>query len=100
MAGQGPGQHYRIELPSTTGRLLTAEFRIRRDTVEVWYQDRCQAVLDRDIFRVWLERNPGPYAVDDVMWTLKPGEPVSLMIRNSGCWLIPTRLMSGLRARV
>ena len=100
MAGQSLGGQYRIKLRSTTGREVTAEFRIRRDTVEVWCQDRCMAIMDRDVFRIWLERNPGPYVVDDVMWTQVPGEPVALVIRNSGCWLIPAALMSGLRARV
>ena len=100
MAGQDLGGRYLIQLLSTTGRNVTAEFRIRRDTVEVWYQDRCQAVMDRDLFRIWLERNPGPYAVDDILWTHAPGEPVVLVIRNSGCWLIPASVMSGLRARV
>jgi hypothetical protein len=100
MAGQGLGGQYLIKLRSTTGREVTAEFRIRRDTVEVWYQDRCKAVLDRDSFRIWLERNPGPYAVDDVMWACAPDEPVVLMIRDSGCWLIPASVMAGLRARV
>jgi hypothetical protein len=100
MAGQDIGGRYVIKLMSTTGRHVSAEFRIRLDTVEVWYRDRCQAVMDRDLFRVWLERNPGPYVIDDVMWTQAPGEPVALMIRDSGCWLIPASLMSGLRARV
>lgn len=99
MAGQDGGQ-YVIELRSTTGWQVSAEFRIRRDTIEVWYRDRCQAVMDRDLFRVWLERNPGPYVVDDVMWTLTKGEPVALVIRDSGCWLIPPELMAGLQARV
>jgi hypothetical protein len=100
MTGQDIGGRYLITLPSTTGRNVCAEFRIRRDTVEVWYQDRCQAVMDRDLFRIWLERNPGPYVVDDVMWTLTPGQPVALVIRDSGCWLIPPDLIAGLRARV
>ena len=100
MAGQDLGGRYVIKLPSTTGRLVCAEFRIRLDTVEVWYSDRCQAVLDRDLFRYWLDTNPGPYMVDDVMWKQTQGQPVALIIRDSGCWLIPSPLMAGLRARV
>jgi hypothetical protein len=100
MAGQDIGGRYVIQLPSATGRNVATEFRIRRDTVEIWYQDRCKAVMDRDIFRIWLERNPGPYAVDDVIWTLTKGEPVALVIQGSGCWLIPQHLIDGLHARV
>ena len=100
MAGQNLGGQYVIELLSTTGRLVRAEFRIRRDTVEVWYQDRCKAIMDRGLFRMWLTDNPGLYVVDDVMWTLKPGQPVALVINDSGCWLIPAELMAGLRAQV
>jgi hypothetical protein len=100
MAGQDLGGQYVIELRSTTGRLVQAEFRIRRDTVEVWYQDRCKAIMDRGLFRMWLWDNPGPYAVDDVIWTLTKGQPVALVINDSGCWLIPSHLMAGLMARV
>jgi len=99
MAGQDGGR-YEIQLLSATGRDVCAEFRIRRDTVEVWYQDRCQAVMDRDLFRAWLGGNLGPYVVDDVMWTSTEGESSALVIRDCGCWLIPPHLMAGLRAQV
>jgi hypothetical protein len=100
MAGQDIGGRHVIKLRSASRGLVDAEFRIRRDTVELWYQDRCQAVMDRAIFRIWLERSPGPYAVDDVMWTLTEVETVLLVIRNCGCWVIPEHMMDGLRARV
>ncbi len=101
MAGDGfsPGW-YEIEVLNQTGYPMTVEFRIRRETVEVWFQDRCQAILDRDLFRIWLDRNPAPYVVDDVMWTMANAETVGLIIRDSGCLLIPVELMAGLHERV
>jgi hypothetical protein len=100
MAGQDLGGRYVIQLLSTTGKLASVEFRIRLDTVEVWHRDRCQAVLDRESFQLWLDRRYPNYVVDDVMWKQAKGEPTVLVIRDSGCWLIPAPLMSGLRARV
>ena len=100
MVGQSDSARHAIRLLSTTGYLVEVEFSIRRDTIEVWYQDRCQAVMDRDLFRIWLERHPGPYAVDDVMWTSTEHDGVALLLRNSGCWLIPDHLMAGLHERI
>jgi hypothetical protein len=100
MAGQDGGDEYVIQLMTTTGWPLCVLLIIRRKTIEVWHKDRCHAVMDRDLFRIWLERNPGPYCVRDVIWTVNKGEPVVLLIQGSGCWLIPSELIAGLQARV
>jgi hypothetical protein len=97
MAGHGIGGRYVIELPSTTGRMVSLEFRVRLDSVEAWYQERCQAVMDRDLFRYWLDENPTAYVVDDLMWTRDDADEVILVIPGLGCWLIPASLMAGLR---
>lgn len=100
MAGQGIGGRYVITLRSTTGRSLALEFRFRLDTIEMWYQDHCQAVLDRDWFRYWLEYNARPYVVDDVMWSVIDTGQIALVIRNSGWWLFPAHLVDELHERV
>ena len=101
MAGDGfTGGWFRIRLESTTGYVVTLEFRIRRDTVELWCLNHCQAIMDRDLFRLWLMENPGPYVVDDVMWILKPNQPVWLLIRDSGWWSVPADDIGDLVTRV
>jgi hypothetical protein len=101
MAGDGfsPGW-YGIEVMSQAGPPVSVEFRIRRDSVEVWFQDRCQAVLDRDLFGNWLQQDLGPYAVDDVLWMLTEDNHVALIIRDCGGWHLPLPLLTGLRERV
>jgi hypothetical protein len=82
------------------GRCATLECRVRLDLVELWFEDRCRAVLDRDRFRAWLDKHPEPYAVDDVIWTAGNGTPAVLLIRDCGAWEIGADLMAGLRAQV
>lgn len=100
MAGQGSRARYVIELPDTTGRGVEVVFMLRRDTVEAWYQDRCQAVMDRESFRYWLTHRSGPYVIDDVMWVVSETGEVALVLRYSGWWVVPPRILTGLSDRV
>jgi hypothetical protein len=100
MAGHGIGGRYVIDLRNAAGRWDALECRVRLDLVELWFGDRCQAVMDRDRFREWMDDNRGQYVVDDVMWTAEDGAPVMLAIRDCGSWVIAPDLMAALRDRV
>ncbi len=100
MAGQGSGELYVIALLSTTGRQVSTEVHIRSVTVEIWYQDRCKAMLNRFLFRRWLEDRCDPHVIDDVMWVQTPSRTVALVISGAGFWLLPAWDVAELRERV
>ncbi len=99
MAGQSAG-HYVIEVMSGTGRHVSIEFRIRRETVELWHRGTCQAVMDRDVFRGWLGTRRATIVVDDVMWTPLDGHQVALVIRAVGWWTITPDFIDALHERL
>ena len=100
MAEHSIGGRYVIELWSAAGRWVALECRVRLDLVELWFEDRCRAVMDRDRFREWMDDNPGPYVVDDVMWTAQDDAQAVLVIRDFGSWLIGADLLAELRDRL
>ena len=56
--------------------------RIRRDVLEVWHGGRCQAVIDRRMFRRWLDGPQDWLLSDDVLLVSGPGY-VALGIRGA-----------------
>jgi hypothetical protein len=47
--------------------------RLLRDTVEVWYADRCQGIFDREVVRGWIASQQDWLISNDVLLAACPG---------------------------
>jgi hypothetical protein len=65
------------------GSARAVEFRLRMDFLEVWRDDACLAVFDRDVLHDWLADPDGELGQDDVTFTIDhaTGTGDRLMIR-------------------
>jgi hypothetical protein len=87
-----------------TGRPVRVDVAVRTETVEVWHQDRCRAVFDRGILRVWLAHPVRALFVDDVLWAAVDGGDIALAITGAasqdGPFVLPARVYDELRWRI
>jgi len=88
---------FQVEVATTSGRAAMVAFRVLDDRVEVWHQDRCAAVFQRDDLRAWLREPVGRLSMDDVQLTLDRTVDVrgrvALTLPDVSAWtLFPTTL--------
>jgi hypothetical protein len=95
----------RVELVERDGRAAMIDFRVRLDTVEVWREGHCWAVLDRDVLRAWLREPLDALVVDEAMLSLDRAVDVRgrLALTLTGhvhAWTLSPTEEQTLRARV
>jgi hypothetical protein len=81
----------RIDVDLLNGRgwqVGSVEFVVRIESITVWLQNRTLAVMDRDLFRSWLNRPLSPFDIDDLLWSVED-DVTCLMIDRSHQYLIP-----------
>lgn len=91
-----------MNLTDRWGRPVSAEVRVRRETVEVWCAGVLSGSADRDHLRSWLADPAGVLVHEDVAWIPAPGGvAVALAIGDDvpALWL-DDHLVRGLREQV
>jgi hypothetical protein len=59
-----------VEVVTTSGRIREVEFRVLAHAVEVWHDQRCDAVLEREALRAWLAEPLASLTVEQLTLTL------------------------------
>jgi hypothetical protein len=57
-----------VDVIDRRGQSATAEIAVRRDTVEIRFEERIVGIAERDLLGAWLRHPEGVYAYDDVTW--------------------------------
>ena len=69
--------------------LASVEFRIRLDTVEVWYREHCCAVFEREKLRLWLASPWRWLSEDEVVFSVDPrsqGDRIAISLVDGDGW--------------
>lgn len=93
----------RVEVVTVSKRAKEAEFRIRMDTVEVWYGDHCSAVFDRERLRIWLMSPRRWVAEGEVVLSVDPrsaGHRIAISLLDVEAWTLSPKELAALRVRV
>jgi hypothetical protein len=97
-------ERYGVEVVTGGGSPATVDFRMRADTVEIWFQDQCRAVLNRHVLRCWLAAPQTPLVVDEVAFSLDrmvdSSGRVALSLPDLLVWSLAPEALAGLRCRV
>jgi len=65
------GAWVEFEVVTASGPAAAIRFRIRSDYVEVWSEQRCCGVYDRNMLRTWLIRRPSwPLVIGEVTFSV------------------------------
>jgi hypothetical protein len=92
---------YRMEVITISGRAAEVEFRIRRESVEIWSREHCCAVLDRQMLRAWLAApEASALVVDEVTFATDASGRAALDLPHVGLWPLAPHVLAGLRDRV
>ncbi len=76
------------------------EFKLRRDTVEVWHAEHCCAALACDLLRDWLAYPWGPLVVDEARFASSSDKAVTLSLPGVEEWTVDCGFLAQLRERV
>lgn len=93
----------RVEVITVSNRAAEAEFRVRLDTVEVWYGEHCSAVFDRDRLRAWLQSPWRWVAEGEVVLSVDPrsaGDRIAITLMDVAAWTLSPKELAALRVRV
>jgi hypothetical protein len=63
-------ERFEIEVVTASGTTEPVDFLVHLNAVEVWFQDRCRAVLSRRELHCWLAEPRSPLVVDDIALSL------------------------------
>jgi hypothetical protein len=99
-----PDGTYAMEVLTTSGRVASLSFRIRRDFVEIWHEARCAGIFDKDALRSWLTEPGEPFMADEVMFSVdrnvdREGR-VAVSLPNVRAWTLAPVALDVLRARM
>ena len=90
-----------MEVISDAGPAAPVEFRLRRETVEVWQRERQCAVVDRDLLRGWVHDPTTSAQVDDVVFVADPHHRyLRISLPGLRAWTIDPATERALRERV
>jgi hypothetical protein len=97
-------ERHTVEVVTTSGSPASVDFRIRPENVEIWFQERRRAVLDRHVLRCWLAEPQTPLVVDEVAFSLdrvadSPAR-VALSLPDVLVWTLSPDVLAGLRYRI
>jgi hypothetical protein len=97
-------ERYGVEVVTGSGAPATVDFRMRAETVEIWFMGRCRAVLNRHVLRCWLAEPQTPLVVDEVAFSLErmvdATGRVALSLSGLLVWSLAPEALAGLRCRV
>jgi hypothetical protein len=93
-----------VEVTTVSGLPGTVDFLIHPEAVEVWFEKRCRAVLNRRVLRSWLAAPEMPLVVDEVAFSLdqlldSPGR-AALGRSDLLVWTLAPESLAGLRRRM
>jgi hypothetical protein len=88
-----------MQLVPVEGEAIPAQWRLRRDTVEVWVGSRLAAVLDRDVLAAWLLSPSAEMIVDDIILSTDVYRRLTLTVPGTS-WLLPPAVEQWLRDKV
>ncbi len=98
------GDRFAVEVVTTSGRATAVTFRFRMDTVEVWFREHLNGVLDRDVLREWLAQPGKPLVVDEVALSVDRmvdhNGRVALSLPDVMGWTLAPETLAELRSRV
>jgi hypothetical protein len=97
-------EQFAIEVVTVSGAAATVDFLIHLNAVEVWFQERRRAVLNRMVLRNWLAEPHMPLVVDEVAFSLDrmvdfQGR-VALSLPDLLVWTLAPEALASLRRRV
>ena len=93
-----------VEVVTASGAAVSVSFLIQPNAVEVWFQERCRAVLNRMLLRSWLAEPAWPLVADEV--ALSPDATLDFQGRSAFSlpdqlvWTLAPEALAGLRCRV
>jgi len=96
----------RVFFPVVTksGPGVEIEIRIITDTVEVWRNSRCIAVLDRGHLRAWLSDPTDPIGMGDVTFTFDRSGGldgrIAITMPDVEAWTLDNRTATRFRSRL
>jgi hypothetical protein len=97
-------EDYGVAVVTENGSPAIVDFRMRADTVEIWFKGRCRGVLNRHVLRCWLAEPQTPLVVDEVAFSLdrmvQAGGRVALSLPDLLVWSLAPEALAGLRCRV
>lgn len=93
-----------VEVIMTSGAVGTVDFLIHPAAVEVWFQERRRAVLNRQVLRSWLAAPLMPLVVGEIALSPDrlgdaPGR-AALSRSNLLVWTLAPESLAGLRRRM
>jgi hypothetical protein len=97
-------ERYGVEVVTGSGSPATVDFWMRADLVEIWFQGKCRAVLNRHVLRCWLAEPQTPLVVGEV--ALNPDriaaatDRVAVSMPDLLVWTLAPESLVGLRCRV
>jgi hypothetical protein len=62
-------ERFAVDVVTVAGSAAQVEFLILLETVEVWFQEQCRAVLNRRALRNWLAEPHAALVVDEVTFS-------------------------------
>lgn len=93
----------RVEVVTVSKKAAQAEFRVRLETVEVWYWERLVAVFDREKLRTWLASPWRWVAEGEVVLSVDPrsaGDRIAISLPDVAAWTLSPKELATLRVRV
>ena len=98
-------EHVFFPVVTRSGSGVDIEIRIIPDTVEVWREDRCSAVLDRGHLRSWLAEPTDSIGMGEVMFTIDrcvdvEGRIAITLLPDVDAWTLDERTAIRLRNRI
>jgi hypothetical protein len=93
-----------VELLTASGCNVRIEFRIRRDTVELWHHEHLAAAFDRAVLSAWLHDPADDLVVDEarlhVDWQVDVFGRVAVTLSDVDAWTISPAELDLLYRRV
>ena len=95
-------ERYRTGVITVSGLTVTVDFLIRPEAVEIWFQARRRAILNRHELRCWLAEPYLPLVVGGVALTLEPDSSGWTALSRSDLlvWTVPPDSLAGLQYRI
>ena len=93
-----------VDVLTTDGANVRAEFRIKLDTVELWHHQELVAAFDRQVMRDWLHKPNGHLVADQaqltVDWQVDTSGRIALTLPDVDAWTLSPTERDALYRRV
>ncbi len=104
-------ERFSVDVVTVSGSTAIVEFVIHENAVEIWFQEQCRAVLDRQALRGWLADPHSPLVVDEVTFRPEPmadfhfhggvlNGRIALSLPGVLVWTLAPHALADLRCRI